>query len=37
MHWDLVNTEAKRVTATIPGDRAGGSRRTIYENGEFLV
>ncbi len=37
MHWDLVNTEAKRVTAIIPGDRAAEGRRTIYENGQFLV
>jgi len=33
MHWDLVNTEAKRVTAVLPG----GGRRAIYENGQFLV
>jgi aminopeptidase len=30
-HWDLVNTEQKRVTATL-GD---GSRRVIYEDGVF--
>lgn len=33
MHWDLVNTEKKRVTATL----AGGGRRTIYEDGQFLL
>jgi len=33
MHWDLVNTESKRVTATLPG----GGRRTIYEDGQFLL
>jgi aminopeptidase len=33
MHWDLVNTEPKRVTATLPG----GGQRTIYENGQFLL
>ena len=32
LHWDLVNTEKKRVQAIGPGGRA----RTIYENGEFL-
>ncbi len=41
MHWDLVNTEAKRVTAVIPSSRPSGKgaegRRTIYENGQFLV
>jgi aminopeptidase len=31
LHWDFVNTEKKRVTAV----RAGGSRVTVYENGEF--
>ena len=33
LHWDLVNTEKKRVQAIGPGGRA----RTIYENGEFLI
>ena len=32
LHWDLVNTEKKRVQAIGPGGRA----KTIYENGEFL-
>jgi aminopeptidase len=31
LHWDFVNTENKRVTAVL----AGGSRVTVYENGEF--
>ncbi len=31
LHWDFVNGEPKRVTALL----ADGSRRTIYENGEF--
>lgn len=31
LHWDLVNTEKKRVTARL----IDGSRRVIYENGEF--
>ncbi|MHC1751334.1 aminopeptidase [Humidesulfovibrio sp.] len=33
LHWDLVNTEPKRVTAQLPG----GGRRVIYENGQFLL
>jgi aminopeptidase len=33
LHWDLVNTEPKRVTAILPE----GGRRAIYENGQFLV
>ncbi len=33
LHWDLVNTERKRVTATLPG----GARQTIYEDGRFLL
>ena len=37
MHWDLVNTEAKRVSAIIPNNKGGTGRRTIYENGQFLV
>ena len=31
LHWDLVNTEPKTVTAHL----GGGRRRVIYENGEF--
>jgi aminopeptidase len=31
LHWDFVNTEKKRVTATL----ADGSRVVVYENGEF--
>ncbi|MGA6924691.1 MAG: aminopeptidase [Desulfosarcina sp.] len=31
LHWDLVNTEKKRVVAHL----AGGGRTTIYENGTF--
>ena len=31
LHWDLVNTGNKRVTAILKG----GSKQTIYENGEF--
>ncbi|GAB6035473.1 aminopeptidase [Fundidesulfovibrio butyratiphilus] len=33
LHWDLVNTESKRVTATL----AGGGKKVIYENGQFAV
>jgi aminopeptidase len=33
LHWDMVNTEDRRVTATLPG----GEKRTIYENGEFTL
>jgi aminopeptidase len=33
LHWDLVNTEAKRVVAHL----AGGRRITVYENGTFAV
>jgi len=33
LHWDLVNTEPRRVTATL----SGGGRRTIYEDGQFLL
>lgn len=33
LHWDLVNTEQKRVSAILPG----GGRRTVYENGQFLI
>ncbi len=32
LHWDLVNTEDKRVRAKL----AGGSTLTIYENGQFV-
>lgn len=32
LHWDLVNTEDKRVTARLPG----GGLRVIYENGQFV-
>ena len=31
LHWDLVNTEPKTVTATL----AGGKKTVIYEDGEF--
>ena len=31
LHWDLVNTENKRVTATLKG----GGKLVIYENGQF--
>jgi len=33
LHWDLVNTEPKRVTAVL----AGGGKRAIYEDGQFLL
>jgi len=33
MHWDLVNTEDKVVTARLPG----GERRVIYERGQFTL
>jgi aminopeptidase len=33
LHWDLVNTEKKRVVAHL----ADGRRRTIYENGCFTI
>ncbi len=33
LHWDLVNTEPKRVLAIGPGGRP----RAIYEDGEFLL
>lgn len=32
LHWDLVNTEKKRVTARL----TNGKRVTLYENGVFL-
>ncbi len=31
LHWDLVNTEKKRVVAQL----VGGNKLTIYENGKF--
>jgi len=31
LHWDLVNTEDKRVTAALKG----GGKQVIYENGQF--
>ncbi len=31
LHWDLVNTERKRVTAQL----TSGKKVTIYENGKF--
>jgi len=31
IHWDLVNTEKKRVTARL----AGGEKRVVYEDGMF--
>jgi len=33
LHWDLVNTEKKRVVAHL----ASGNKVTIYENGKFTV
>jgi len=33
LHWDLVNTEKKRVTAAL----RGGGKTVIYENGMFAV
>lgn len=33
LHWDLVNTEKKRVTAHL----ASGKKVTIYENGRFAI
>jgi aminopeptidase len=32
LHWDIVNTEKKRVTAIL----SSGRRKMIYENGRFL-
>jgi len=32
LHWDLVNTESKRVSAILKG----GGRKVVYENGEFV-
>jgi len=33
LHWDLVNTGKKRVTALL----TSGKKKTIYENGKFTV
>lgn len=33
LHWDLINTEEKRVVAHLPS----GKRKTIYENGKFAL
>jgi aminopeptidase len=33
LHWDMVNTESKRVTALL----RSGEKRTIYENGRFTL
>ena len=33
IHWDMVNTERKMVTAHLPG----GKSKVIYENGEFTL
>lgn len=33
LHWDLVNTEKKRVTAHL----TSGKKVTIYENGRFVI
>ena len=33
LHWDLVNTEKKQVTAHLKG----GKTRVIYENGKFTI
>jgi len=33
LHWDLVNTEKKRVTALLKN----GGRKVIYENGQFAL
>jgi len=33
LHWDLVNTEEKTVTAHL----AGGRRQVIYDNGRFKI
>jgi aminopeptidase len=33
LHWDLVNTEKKRVTARL----AAGGKVVIYENGKFMI
>ena len=33
LHWDLVNTEKKQVTAYLKG----GKTQVIYENGKFII
>ncbi|MBP1739220.1 MAG: aminopeptidase, partial [Deltaproteobacteria bacterium] len=33
LHWDLVNTEDKRVTAHL----SGGKKMVIYEKGMFAL
>ncbi|MBI5623356.1 MAG: aminopeptidase [Elusimicrobia bacterium] len=33
LHWDIINTEDKRVTARL----AGGRTVTVYEDGKFVV
>ena len=33
LHWDLVNTENKRVTAKL----TGGESLVIYEDGQFKI
>ncbi|MBI5210188.1 MAG: aminopeptidase [Elusimicrobia bacterium] len=33
LHWDVINTEDKRVTATSPG----GKTTTVYEDGRFVL
>jgi aminopeptidase len=33
LHWDLVNTEKKRVTAYLKG----GGKTVVYENGLFKL
>jgi len=33
LHWDLVNTEKKRVVAHL----MSGKKVTIYENGKFTI
>ena len=33
LHWDMVNTEPKTVTATLKD----GSEKVIYEKGQFCI
>jgi len=33
IHWDIINTEKKRVTAILKS----GKKKTIYENGKFAI
>ncbi|MDY6906434.1 MAG: aminopeptidase [Thermodesulfobacteriota bacterium] len=33
IHWDIINTEKKRVSAILPS----GKKKTIYENGTFTL